>query len=759
MTALAFRYAASARSIPVPARPGELRLAIAAAHPGDVLELEAGDHPIERTLRIEKPLSLVGPGGTSSNAATISGAYRIPRSSWKDEGGGLWSAEIPPGTWGASRPTPAQLWTGTSSDTEYQSSLLRRATRARHPNLYDPTGMVVRSRPYIYWGSLICPMSNMSRTCRDGKACTAAGCDEAVCTSCNERNRFGLRWNRTDDALFEMLPAAVRKDGSGLQAVVYHGWTASRHYVSEIRLQGHALIFRNPSDRPIGFWSGLQSEGGQRYYLDNAESLLDSAGEFFIRTSTALVSTGGGTLLYRPLPAELAAGPGGFEAWLPVLNELVVVAGASDVNFKSLTIAYSDWACGGPNRTEPCDGQSANWQDTAAVRLFNSSRVMFDDVKLLHHGPQALWVDGGCNDTVFRNGTIADLGTGAVRVGSQGRWAGSPRPHQVIPVRQFELSGTVITSGGWIFPSGTAVLVQEAVSGAVIVHNTISEFSYTAISLGWSWNYSPQPMQGNHVVRKNLIYRLGYPRREVGDAMACIYTLGQLNGTVVSGNVCHDVMAYMSGGYCLSQDQGSSNVIFTENVCLRVTGSPHNTHYGINLTYSNNVFWGGYFDSWVSDPVVGGAILRTSPSPGCGGDRLKFIGNLIGQGNNASTHLFDGNFNASAAKEGLRVFQFRKNYYWSTAAGVTLRTDAVFGGESARVRGKVDGKWRGPDQLTWDKWREIDAGSNDAGSVVASSTEHPFADDNWDSSLNLTVKASVADKIGWTQIDTASAGV
>lgn len=99
-----------------------------------------------------------------------------------------------------------------------------------------------------------------------------------------------------------------------------------------------------------------------------------------------------------------------------------------------------------------------------------------------------------------------------------------------------------------------------------------------------------------------------------GDAMACVYTLGQLNGTVVDSNLCHDVRAYMSGGYCLSQDQGSSSITFTNNVCLRVTGSPHNTHYGVNLTYSNNIFWGGYYDSWVAGNVSSAGALRTSPT-------------------------------------------------------------------------------------------------------------------------------------------------
>ena len=33
----------------------------------------------------------------------------------------------------------------------------------------------------------------------------------------------------------------------------------------------------------------------------------------------------------------------------------------------------------------------------------------------------------------------------------------------------------------------------------------------------------------------------------------------------------------------MSQDQGSSNATFTNNLCLRVTGSPHNTHYGVGV--------------------------------------------------------------------------------------------------------------------------------------------------------------------------------
>jgi len=41
--------------------------------------------------------------------------------------------------------------------------------------------------------------------------------------------------------------------------------------------------------------------------------------------------------------------------------------------------------------------------------------------------------------------------------------------------------------------------------------------------------------------------------------MAAVYTLGVLNGTRVHHNLLHNVAAWYTGGYCLSQDQGAAN--------------------------------------------------------------------------------------------------------------------------------------------------------------------------------------------------------
>ena len=226
--------------------------------------------------------------------------------------------------------------------------------------------------------------------------------------------------------------------------------------------------------------------------------------------------------------------------------------------------------------------------------------VSFTRVVCAHHGYNALWVRSG-DHVSFTHGLVTDLGTGAVRVGGLGqtdkrinmnlnggrkKFSDAPdtkpsidvlpntnhdkhqtsashvdldltsfnhtkdQPQPNSQVRHVLISDSILSDGGWVFPSGTAVLVQGGAMNVTITHNEIRQFSYTAISLGWDWSYRKLSHTGKHVVTANHIHHLGYPRRETGDAMACVYTLGRQNGTVVDGNLCHDVRAYMSGGEC-----------------------------------------------------------------------------------------------------------------------------------------------------------------------------------------------------------------
>ena len=82
-----------------------------------------------------------------------------------------------------------------------------------------------------------------------------------------------------------------------------------------------------------------------------------------------------------------------------------------------------------------------------------------------------------------------------------------------------------------------------------------------------------QPLCGQHTVSYNHLHDLGTPRRELGDALSCIYTLGDNDGMEVENNLCHDVKAFNQGGFGLCSDHGSSRINFRKNVVMRTTGA------------------------------------------------------------------------------------------------------------------------------------------------------------------------------------------
>jgi hypothetical protein len=205
------------------------------------------------------------------------------------------------------------------------------------------------------------------------------------------------------------------------------------------------------------------------------------------------------------------------------------------------------------------------------VHLIGSTSVRFDQCDIAGVGDYAVWVNKGSRDVALMSCQLHDLGTGGVRVGVNthnndnlplgkecvfDQSSSSCKVTEATAVLDVLVHNCTITSGGHVFRSGTPVFVQQA-QAVNITHNDIGNFPYAAISLGWNWNYYNQSFSGGHNVVKNHLHDFGSLRSSaLGDAMACVYTLGRQSGTYVGYNLCHDVYAFYTGGYCLSQDQG-----------------------------------------------------------------------------------------------------------------------------------------------------------------------------------------------------------
>ena len=120
---------------------------------------------------------------------------------------------------------------------------------------------------------------------------------------------------------------------------------------------------------------------------------------------------------------------------------------------------------------------------------------------------------------------------------------------------------TDVTNEDW----GTHGICAGFVRDINIAHNTISEVSYTAISLGWGWNRTVGCMR-NNTVHANLIHHYAKHMYDV----AGIYTLGSQPHSFITENYVHSI--YKPGyvhdpnhWFYLYTDEGSSFITVRDN--------------------------------------------------------------------------------------------------------------------------------------------------------------------------------------------------
>lgn len=255
----------------------------------------------------------------------------------------------------------------------------------------------------------------------------------------------------------------------------------------------------------------------------NLDSL--SPGEWFIKPD--IQHRGGGELLYLPMAGEAA---GSIAATIPLLDNLLAFANVSGLTVENIDVEFSDWSCGGLDRTAVCDYQSASFQRDAAIRLVNASKsyttviqiitrsqnraknrdfrcvfkhpqvlgckprlestilhnavipcmlwvaclvfqatyVSFDSVAMRHHGQQALWVVDGCTNVSFTRGSISDLGTGAVRVGVGKRTHGDQPPWPRTNATRLRGNQHIVIADSNFFDGGWVFPCQQLIGSTLV---------------------------------------------------------------------------------------------------------------------------------------------------------------------------------------------------------------------------------------------------------------------------------------------------
>ncbi len=353
---------------------------------------------------------------------------------------------------------------------------------------------------------------------------------------------------------------------------VLHKWVNDLHYLTAYDRKTNKYY----TDDPFG----MTIKEGDRYFFENIFEELNSPGEWYFDKVES-------KLYYVPSEGETTENT---TLNICVNDKLVLMSGVNNIEFFGITFCDANFSM--PDLSKSDDGwlalygirfPQAEYDTEATVDITRADSINFINCNFYNIGNTAIKYNKFVKNSAVQSCHFKNLGASGVYI----HGLNSEEDAQI--TENISVIDNKIESYGRSWQSAIGIFITHAIN-CTLQSNEITDGYYTAISVGWLWGYD-YSVTGGNIIKDNLIYNIG--QGWLSD-MGGIYTLGEQTGTVISGNVIHDVAADPNeggyGGWGLYFDEGSANIVAENNLIYSCGSNSFHQHYGKDNVLRNNIF-------------------------------------------------------------------------------------------------------------------------------------------------------------------------
>lgn len=421
------------------------------------------------------------------------------------------------------------------------------------------------------------------------------------------------------------LPASL--DGATLRLL--HWW---KDEISGVRLYD-PLRGEVRTNRPLS----MAVAQGDRYYLENVLTISMLPGEWAFDAAQ-------GAVYYAPMDGETVEN---IALYAGALEQFIYINGVSGITFENITFERSGFSI--PKNDLDSDFPQAAYDASAAVIVLNAQDIRFTGCTFRDMGSGCIQFGSFIKGAIVSGCTFEDIGAHAIYIHGENSRNENDVTESIV-IENNEVNGY-----GRTFRNAAAILIIHA-RNVDINHNEIHGGTYTAISAGWVWGKGFSVTRGIRI-QNNLLYNIG--QRTLSD-MGAIYLLGAQPGTVVAGNIIHDVSSHDYGGWGIYLDEGASQILVSNNLVYRCSAQGFHQHDGTGNTVRNNVFALNY-DGQIGLSTAGSfdldanVIVGTKPYIRSDGGTVRQGKNLFNSDTGIFVDVYGDNFAIADVRAALEV--------------------------------------------------------------------------------------------------------